>query len=106
MASHNRAVLNREGTGKKGNPYTYSVNRNDSDGEAEDHQKSGDENGSEKGGLLVPTIYREPGNQKNQNNSTPGNGPSLLDGDSAGELQSDLREPETHPQSGTDVVEV
>ena len=103
---HNRGVLHREGTGTRGDAYTYSMHRRDLEGETGNHRNAGDNKGSEKGGLLVPNIYREPGNQKNQNNSTPGNGPSSLNGDSAGELQSDLREPETPPQSGADVVEV
>ncbi len=44
-------ALDRKGAGKRGDPYLYSL--------------------SEIAGLLVPTIYREPENQKRKNDENP-----------------------------------
>lgn len=98
---HDDGALLREGAGTKGDAYTYSVIRSDAPNPEEPPQSEG----SEKSCFLVPTIYREQGNKKNKNNSTPENGTSTENGDSAGELQTDLREQETLPIS-PDVVEV
>ena len=91
-------VLHREGIGKKGDPYTYTVISPDSP-IPEDPDQSDD---SDKGCLRVPNICREQGNKKNKNKSTPGDDCSTIRGDSAGKLQIGLREQETLTENGVD----
>ena len=74
-------VLDRKGKGKRGDPYLYSL--------------------SEKAGLLVPTIYREPENQKPNNGETtyfpsPDSGSRSFTDSSK---TPDQREPETGTQN-------
>lgn len=72
-------ALDRKGAGKRGDPYLYSL--------------------SEKASLLVPTIYREPENQKRKN----GENPYFSSPDSGSRNFADSSKPpdQREPETGT-----